>query len=198
MQGIVNHLLNRYEGRDQGVPDKLIGVALMVTDNGTKLDQAPYTKSIVIERMCSFFVRNVSTPLEPGMDLSPRPDDKQKLNTSSFPCARNLGKHMLLAGMTRPDISCSVRELSRRVTSPFCMRHWRGLEHVLRYLAGTLDVGINYKKSTDDDINTEFLERFERLLGVLKCVSRKKVLMTRTSQRHPTGSVVCSSHQELL
>ena len=54
--------------------------------------------------------------------------------------------------MTRLDISGSVRELSRRVTSP-CMR-WRGLQHVLHNLAGTLDVGITYKKSTDDDINT--------------------------------------------
>ena len=34
------------------------------------------------------------------------------------------------------------------------MREWRGLQHVFRYLAGTLDVGINYKKITDDDINT--------------------------------------------
>ena len=60
---------------------------------------------------------------------------------------------MFLAGMTWPDISCSVRELSRRVTSP-CVRHWRGLQHVIRYLAGTLDAGISDKKSTQDDINT--------------------------------------------
>ena len=33
------------------------------------------------------------------------------------------------------------------------MGHWRGLQHVFRYLAGTLEVGINYKKSTKDDIN---------------------------------------------
>lgn len=33
------------------------------------------------------------------------------------------------------------------------MRHWQGLQHVFRYLAGTLDVGSNYKKRTDDDIH---------------------------------------------
>ena len=98
MQGIVNHLLNRYEGRDQGVPDKLIGVALMVTDNGTKLDQAFYAKSIVIEGMGYFDVRKVSTPLDPGMDLSPRQENVQEPDSSSFPYARIWGS------------SCSSRE----------------------------------------------------------------------------------------
>ena len=66
---------------------------------------------------------------------------------------RKSGEIMFLAGMTSPDISCSVRELSRRVSSP-CKRHWQGQKHVFRYPAGTLDVGINYKKSTDDDMST--------------------------------------------
>lgn len=43
------------------------------------------------------------------------------------------------------------------------MRHWRGLQDVLRYLADTLDVDINYKKSTVDDINT--LVRYLILYG---------------------------------
>ena len=32
----------------------------------------------------------------------------------------------------------------------------------------------------------------------LECLSRNNVLMTRTSQRHPTGSVVCPTHQDLV
>lgn len=38
------------------MPDKLIGMALMMTDEGTKLDQAPYTKSIDIEGVALFYV----------------------------------------------------------------------------------------------------------------------------------------------
>ena len=45
--------------------------------------------------------------------------------------------------MTRPDLSNSLLELGRRAASP-CLRHWRGLQHVLRYLAGTLDICIRY------------------------------------------------------
>ncbi|CAM9236670.1 unnamed protein product, partial [Choristocarpus tenellus] len=56
---------------------------------------------------------------------------------------------MFLPGMTRPDLANSVRELGRRAASP-CMRHWRGLQHILRYVAGTLDVCIDYGWETKD------------------------------------------------
>lgn len=67
--GMVIHLLKRYGGLDLGVPDKRIGVALMVTDERTKLDQSSYTESIVIEGMGSFDDHKVSKKFNPGMNL---------------------------------------------------------------------------------------------------------------------------------
>lgn len=90
------------------MPDKLIWAALMRTDEGTKLDQAAYIRSTVIEGMCCFDVRKVSTPLYPGMDLSSRQENGRELDISIFPYARILGTLMPLAGMTRPDISCII------------------------------------------------------------------------------------------
>lgn len=49
LQRMSNHQLERCEGRDLCVPDKLIGATLMVTDEGTNLDQTLYANSIVIE-----------------------------------------------------------------------------------------------------------------------------------------------------
>ena len=49
VHGMVNCLLERYEGRDLDVPGILILVVLNGTDGGTKLDHVPYTKGIVIE-----------------------------------------------------------------------------------------------------------------------------------------------------
>ena len=143
---MVEHLLAKYEGRDLGVPEKLVGVNIKVTERGISLDRSMYTEGIVTEGMGSTDVRKVYTPLDPGIDLSARNDAEDELDVSRFPYARILGKLMFLAGMTRPDISCSVRELSRRTASP-CMRHWRGLQHLLRYLAGTIDVGIHYRRN---------------------------------------------------
>lgn len=45
----VNCLLERYEGQDMGVPDKPLDITLIVTDEGTKLDRAPYANNVVIE-----------------------------------------------------------------------------------------------------------------------------------------------------
>ena len=112
--------MKRYEGRDLGVPDKLIGVALTATSEGIKLDQTLYAKCIIIDGMGSTDVRKVFTALDPGMDLSPRQENKEEFDSSSLLYARILGKLKFLAGMTRPDIAYSVRELSRRVASP-CM-----------------------------------------------------------------------------
>ena len=131
VQRVVSHPLTGYEGRDLGVPDKLIGVALTATNEGIKLDQTLYAKSIIIDGTGLTDVRKVFTPLDPGMDLSPRQENEKEIDSSSLPCARILGKLMFLAGMTRPDIAYSVRELSRRVASP-CTRHWRCLQHLLR------------------------------------------------------------------
>ena len=156
IQRMVKHLLGKYEGRDLGVPEKIVGINIQVNNEGISLDQALYTKGIVTEGMGSTDVRKVHTPLDPGIDSSTRREDEEELDVTRFPYARILGKLMFLAGMTRPHISCSVRELSRRTSSP-CMRHWRGLQHLLRYLAGTIDVGIHYRRdhtNSDEDKST--------------------------------------------
>lgn len=85
------------------------------------------------------------------MDLSFRQENEQVQLKSSL--RENFGEASIFARMTRPDISCSVRDFGLQVTPP-SISHGRGLQHVLRYIDGTLDFGINYKKSTDKGINT--------------------------------------------
>jgi len=50
---------------------------------------------------------------------------------------------MYLATMTRPDISFAVISLSRFMAAPR-LSHWRALLHLLRYLAGTPNLGITF------------------------------------------------------
>ncbi|CAN0066300.1 unnamed protein product [Choristocarpus tenellus] len=93
--------------------------------------------------MGSTEVRSTSSPSNPGIDLTPRRTDEEELDQKYKPYLTILGKLMFLAGMTRPDLSNNVRELGRYAASP-CSRHWKGLQHVLRLLAGTMKVGIHY------------------------------------------------------
>ena len=50
---------------------------------------------------------------------------------------------MYLASATRPDISFAMSKLSRFTSNPGD-DHWRALERVMHYLAGTMNYGIHY------------------------------------------------------
>ena len=52
---------------------------------------------------------------------------------------------MYLATCTRPDIAAAVSSLARFNGNPG-MAHWEGVLHVLKYLKGTIEGGICYKK----------------------------------------------------
>ena len=54
-----------------------------------------------------------------------------------------VGSLMYLATMTRPYISFAVISLSRFMAAPR-LSHWRALVHLLRYLAGTPNLGITF------------------------------------------------------
>jgi len=58
---------------------------------------------------------------------------------------------MYLANNTRPDIAFSVNLLARYSSSP-TKRHWNGVKHVLRYLRGTIDIGLFYSNKSNFDL----------------------------------------------
>lgn len=110
-----------------------------MTERVISLDQSVYTEGIVVEGTGSTDARNVHialdpvhtpldpvhtpldavhTSLDPGMDLSARRDVEEELQASRFPYARILSKLMFLTGITRPNVSCSVREFSGPSVSP--------------------------------------------------------------------------------
>lgn len=106
-------LLVRYNGRNLGVPDKILGVGVTVAHDNTTLDRHADAESVVLEAMGSTQV--------PGMDLSERKVGEEELDSSQLPYAI-LGKLTFVAGMTRPGLPNVVRELGRRPSSP-CVRH---------------------------------------------------------------------------
>ncbi|KAL4033391.1 hypothetical protein IC575_006478 [Cucumis melo] len=58
---------------------------------------------------------------------------------------------MYLANNTRPDITFSLNLLARYSSSP-TKRHWNGVKHVLRYLRGTIDMGLFYSNKSNFDL----------------------------------------------
>ena len=58
---------------------------------------------------------------------------------------------MYLANGTRPDIAFAVNLLARFSSAP-TKRHWNGIKRILRYLRGTIDLGLYFQKKQDLNI----------------------------------------------
>ncbi|CAM9554630.1 unnamed protein product [Discosporangium mesarthrocarpum] len=119
---IKRQLLRKYESIDLGTPNRILGVNIFITEQGISLNQQLYAKSIVTEGMGSVQLCGVSTPLDLGMGKTARREDEEILDGKIYPYPTLVGKHMFIAGMTRPDLSHSLRELGRRTNAP-CLHH---------------------------------------------------------------------------
>ena len=58
---------------------------------------------------------------------------------------------MYLVSGTRPDIAFSVNFLARHSSSP-TKRHWKGIQHIFRYLRGTIDKGLFYSNKSNSPL----------------------------------------------
>lgn len=67
----------------------------------------------------------------------------EPLDTQTHPYAALVGSLMYLSICTRPDIAQAVGALARYMSKP-TTAHWTSAKTVLRYLAGTADLGITF------------------------------------------------------
>jgi hypothetical protein len=90
-----------------------------------------------------------ATPTLHSLKLSPAdspstPAEVAEMNRAPYNTYRSVvGSLMYLTGATRPDIGYAVNVLARHVANPG-KPHWRALVHLLRYLRGTMDLGVHY------------------------------------------------------
>jgi hypothetical protein len=65
---------------------------------------------------------------------------------SEYPYLSAIESVMYLVNNTRLDIASTVNLLVRYSATP-TIRHWNGVNNVLRYLQGTLDLSLFYPKN---------------------------------------------------
>jgi hypothetical protein len=62
-----------------------------------------------------------------------------------------IGALMYLANNTRPDIAFMVNYLTRHSAAP-TMHHWNNIKNILRYLNGTIDLGLFFQRNQEYDL----------------------------------------------
>ena len=78
-------------------------------------------------------------------------DADSKDQMSKIPYMQAIGCLLFAAQISRPDITCAVNLLSRYCTNPG-KPHWQAVKRIMRYLKGTLNLGIVYEKEPDGNV----------------------------------------------
>ena len=141
-------LATRYELADLGEAEKFLGMRVSYHETGIMLNLDHYTEEL-LERFNMNGCNPEDTPAAENLADSlynAEMDRRDGVNGKpvDFPVREAIGALLFLGLMTRPDICNAVRELSRYVNNPTeAVVH--GIKRVLRYLSGTVDLGVFYK-----------------------------------------------------
>ena len=143
-----------FKMKDMGEARFLLGIEIRRQEGGDVfLGQERYAKG-VISRFNMEGCKSVSTPMEQGNLLSilQQPSsDVDKENMASIPYRSAIGSLMYLSTCTRPDIAAAVSELSKYSQNPG-MAHWEGVKRVMRYVSGTVNEGLLYKRGAQVEV----------------------------------------------
>lgn len=116
----------------------------------TFINQKAYIQRILI-RFGMIDARSVGVPLDVNTVASVM-NEKGEIE-DKIPYREAIGSLMFLSKLTRPDISYAVNIMSRFLMC-YNETYWRGIKRIFRYLAGTSELGILYKKT---DKNSDLL-----------------------------------------
>lgn len=143
----VEELKNHLKLRDLGCTEFLLGV-------GIRRDRANHklylnSKQYILRKLDEFGMNDcnpIGTPMNPGTTLSKEdcPKTPEEIEAMrNIPYMSAVGSLLFLAMVTRADIAYAASVLCRFNSCPG-IAHWKAVKHVFRYLAGTIDLELEY------------------------------------------------------
>ena len=133
-------LITRFDMKDMGLANVILGVKILRTSDGLVLSQSHY-----VDKIINKFSKDDSgmekTPLDVNLHMSKNKGE----SVSQLEYSRVIRSLMYLMSCTRPDIAYTFSKLSRYTSNPND-DHWKGIIRVLRYLRYTCDYGLHYNR----------------------------------------------------
>lgn len=140
---IKEYLSDKFEIKKLGPIKYCLGIEFHQNKESITMKQNGYIRDL-LDRFGMTDANPVASPLEPGLKLGAASDEDD--GHEALPYRELIGSLMYLAICTRPDISFAVSYLSQYNTC-FNSSHWTAAKRVLRYLKGSSNLGISYKKT---------------------------------------------------
>jgi hypothetical protein len=131
-------LASEFEMSDIGLMHYFLGMEVWQEEGHIFLGQGKYVADI-LSRFQMEDCRPMSTPMVTNWKKLSA-SDSQLVDATGY--RQLIGSLMYLVN-TRPDICFAVNTLSQYMVEPRSV-HWIGAKHVLRYIAGSVDYGLDY------------------------------------------------------
>jgi hypothetical protein len=140
-----SQLRSSFNMKDLGTAKKILGMEISRDQKAGKLwlTQGKYEHKVLAKFNMSN-AKSVSTPLAPHFKLSTAAcptNAVEKGLMSAIPYESVVGSLFYLMVCRRPDIAYAVRMVTRYMSNPGRL-HWRAVKWIMRYLKGTVGVGL--------------------------------------------------------
>ncbi|KAI3757868.1 hypothetical protein L6452_05411 [Arctium lappa] len=140
LQKFKSQMEEKFEMSDLGLLVYYLGIEVTQTGGGISIKQSGYANKILKEaRMLD--CNETKIPMDPGTKLI-KTEGGELVDATKYRSLIGCLRYLL---HTRPDLSYSVGLLSRFMQEPK-EQHMKAIRQVLRYIKGTLNFGITYKK----------------------------------------------------
>ena len=150
MQRLKDSLKLQFKMKDMGELHYYVGVCI-VQDKERK--QVYLHQGLYIEKMIKKFgqtqAKSVSTPADLNVRLQKEDGVSKPVDTTSYQSI--VGSLLYAAITTRPDIAQAVGVVSKFCANP-TQSHLTAAKRILRYLKGTVYLGLIYKKCADGNL----------------------------------------------
>jgi hypothetical protein len=149
---IKTKLKSEFEMKDLGPVRKILGIEIKRNrrEGILSLSQKSYVLKL-LEKFSISDAKSVSVPLANHFKLSSDQSPKSEFEfkrMARVPYSNAVGSVMYLMVCSRPDLAFSISVLSRFMSNPG-ETHWEAMKWLLRYIKGTCDLGIHYRKQSD-------------------------------------------------
>eukprot|EP01018_Ginkgo_biloba_P029557 Gb_20738 [translate_table: standard] len=118
-----------------------LGIKIWQSGKGIFMSQVKYAMDI-LKKFNMSDCKPLATLVQFGLKLS-KYEDSDSVDTTLY---RQLIGSLIYLSSTRPDISYAVSLVSRFMADPK-IEHWKITKRILRYIRGTKDYGLQYKRT---------------------------------------------------
>lgn len=139
-------MMLEFDMSDLGRLHYFLGIEVVQSADGIFISQKKYVREI-LDRFQMSNCNSVTTPSDAGLKLT-KDQDGKKVDSTLF--KQIVGSLMYLTA-TRPDIMHSVSVISRYMENPTEL-HLLAAKRTLRYLKGTTNFGVFYKKGEKSEL----------------------------------------------